>query len=224
MSLVRLTLLLCIALAMPVSAQKAKPSGKVSVQLLAGSVPEGLGKVFLQTESAKSAEFDLPTATLSEPVTLSARSMALMTVGKEAPLCKVTLPTEGKSFAVLLAPEKPEGYVPFLVRLDDQSFKAGDVFLINRSEKAVVLKLGGNEVVIEAGKSVTTRPTEPVDGAYFVTISERNAAGDKLITSTRWPMDDQLRSYLFFSTNEKGKTVYRAIDEYLAPGGTKKKR
>lgn len=225
----RLPLLFLVALTLPLSAQKTKPSGKaesgITLRLLADVVPEGQTKVFLQTDSAKSAEVDLPTAVLSAPIVVSARSMVLRAADKEQPLCAITLPAEGKSFAVLLAPEKPTGYVPFFVRLDDSSFKPGDLFFINRSEKTVVLKLGGTELVLEAGKTVKSHPTNAVDNNYYdVVISERDAAGDKLISSSRWPVDVHLRSYIFFSTNAKGRTTYRAVDEYLEATGGKKKR
>jgi hypothetical protein len=224
----RLPLLLVVALTLPLSAQKTKPSGKaesgITLRLLADVVPEGQAKVLLQTATSKSAALDLPTATLSEPVGVSARSVVLKAADNDVPLCTITLPAEGKSFAVLLAPEKPSGFVPFVVRLDDQSFKAGDLFFINRSAKTIVLKLGDAELVLEVGKTAKSRPTNPVDNAYFVVISERDASGDKLITSSRWPVDAHLRSYVFFSTNDKGRTTFRAVDEYLDETGGKKKR
>ncbi len=225
----RLPLLLFVALILPLSAQKTKLAGKaesrVTLRLLADAVPEGQGKVLLQAENSKSDPLDLSTSALSAPVVMSARSMVLKAADNDTPLCTIALPAEGKSFAVLLAPEKPAGYVPFFVRLDDDSFKPGDVFFINRSPKTVVLKLGGNELVLEAGKSVKSRPTNPVDNNYYdIIISERDAAGDKIITSSRWPVDDKLRSYVFFSTNARGRTTYRAVDEYLEAADAKKKR
>jgi hypothetical protein len=224
----RLPILLIAALIVPVSAQKPKSSGKaesgVTVRLLADEISEGQTKVSLQTAASKSDELELPTSTLSAPIAVAARSAVLKAAGTDTPLCTITLPAEGKSFAVLLSAEKPAGYVPFVVRLDDKDFKAGDVFVINRSAKTIVLKLGDNELVLEVGKTVKTRPTNPVDGSYFITISERNPAGDRIISSTRWPVDEHLRSYILFSTNTKGRTIYRAVDEYLDAAGGKKKR
>ncbi|MEO5711952.1 MAG: hypothetical protein ABIT37_00545 [Luteolibacter sp.] len=225
----RLPILLFAALVLPLSAQKAKPSGKgesgITLRLLADEVPEGQAKVVLQTGDSKSAAIDLPTATLSVPVVVPARTVVLKAADKDDPLCSITLPDEGKSFAILLAPEKPAGYAPFVLRLDDDTFKAGDMFIINRSAKTVVLKLGGTEVVLEVGKTVKSHPTNPVDDNYYnVTISERDPSGDKLVTSSRWPVDVHLRSYLFFSTNDKGRTTFRAVDEYLEAADGKKKR
>lgn len=224
----RLPLLLLVTLSLPLSAQKTKSAGKaesgITLRLLAGEVPEGQAKVILQTDS-KSVALDLPTAALSPRVVVSGRSVVLKGADNDVPLCTIPLPAEGKSFAVLLAPEKPAGYVPFVVRLDDDSFKTGDFFFINRSAKTVVLKLGGTELVLDSGKSIKARPTQPVDNNYYdVTISERDAAGDKPISSTRWPVELHARSYVFFSTNDSGRTSYRAVDEYLDAAGGKKKQ
>lgn len=223
----RLPLLLLAVLTIPVSAQRTKSSGKsenISLRLLAGEVPEGQAKVVLVTADTKSAPLDLSTSALSEPVVVPARSTVLKAADKDDALCTITLPPEGKSFAVLLSPQKPAGYVPFVIRLDDQAFKAGDVFLVNRGAKTVVLKLGASEVVLESGKSMKTRPTNPIDNSYYdISIRERDAAGEKLIASTRWPVDLHLRSYLFFTTDGNGRTTYRAVDEFVEAEGKGKR-
>jgi hypothetical protein len=188
-------------------------------------VPEGQAKVVLVTDGNKSAELDLSTSALSEPIVVPSRATVLKAADKDASLCAITLPPEGKSFAVLLAPHKPGGYVPFVIRLDDQSFKPGDLFVVNSGAKTVVLKLGGSEVVLESGKSIKTRPTDPVDKSYYdIVFRERDAAGEKLITSTRWPVDLHLRSYIFIFTNDNGRTSYRAVDEYIAAAADGKKK
>ena len=224
----RLPLFLLVALSLPLSAQKTKPSGKtesgLTVRLLGDVVPESHAQVFLQSGDSKSTELDLPTARLSEPIAVTARSMVLKAVGNDTPLCSITLPAEGKAFAVLLAQEKPPGLVPFVVRTDDPAFKAGDLIFVNRTAKTLALKLGGTALVLEAGKTAKSRPSGAVDNAYDIVISERDPAGDKLVTSSRWPVEVNLRSYVFFSTNARGKTTFRAVDEYLeAPGGKKKR-
>jgi len=41
----------------------------------------------------------------------------------------------------------------------------------------------------------------------------------RLISSTRWPVDGELRSYIFFFVNPETRRIdYRAVDEYIAPG------
>ena len=105
-----------------------------------------LAKIRLQTKDSKSEAIDLPSSGFSEPIAVATRSVAVMAPDNDVPLCSITLPAEGRSFAVVLAQENPVGFVPFVVRLDDDSFKAGDYFFINRSAKSVVLKLGATEL------------------------------------------------------------------------------
>ena len=98
------------------------------LRLLGCEVTKEPAKVFLQTKESKSEALDLPSSGFSEPIAVSARSVEFKAPDSDVPLCNVTLPAEGKSFAVVLASEKSAGFVPFVVRLDDDSFKAGDYF------------------------------------------------------------------------------------------------
>ncbi|MEO5716881.1 MAG: hypothetical protein ABIT37_25600 [Luteolibacter sp.] len=222
MSISLRVLCLLSAAILPLSAQKAKAAQKpdksdngITVRLVASDVQEGQEKVFIQTDEKKSEPLDLPTNRLSDPVAVAGRSIVLKAVAGEAALCNVTLPGEGRSFVVLLAAEKPTGYASVVVRADDPDFKAGDVFFLNRSTKTLVMKLGGTELVIEPGQSAKSRPTTAVDNMYQVLISERDTAGDKLISSTRWPAEDAARSYVFLTTDDRGRTIYRAVTEHL---------
>ena len=219
---------LLLAFSLPVIAQEkpaAKPgSGKFQVKLLAEHAPAALGDVFLQLgETEKSANFTLPTNRLSDPIPVPERVMVLKTLEKEIPLCTITLPEAGSSFAVILVTAKPAGYQPIVVRTDDPGFKAGDVFFINRSDKVVLGKLGTTPLVLKPGETAKSRPTGAVDNTYYdIAFATREEKGDKLLSSSRWPMDNNLRSYLFFFTNAKGRTTFRAGDEYLEPAATKK--
>jgi hypothetical protein len=213
-----------LALLSPVIAQE-KPtspaeSGKLQVRLLAEFAPENLGKVFLLTGEIKSNAIDLPVNFLSQPAAVSARTMVLKTVDKEIPLCSITLPEQGSAFAVILVTAKPAGYKPIVVRTDDPAFKAGDVFFINRSDKIVLGKLGTSPLILKPGETAKSRPTGAIDNTYYdIAFATREEAGDKLLSSSRWPIDNQLRSYLFFFTNAQGRTTFRAVDEYLTPAG-----
>jgi hypothetical protein len=212
--------------ALPAAAQDKEPAEKsengLRVEFLAEQFPESLGKVFLLFEKTKSDPFDLPTNRLSDPVPVPARVMVLKTVDKELPLCTITLPDSGKAFGVVLVTAKPAGFTPIIVRTDDPGFKAGDVLFINRSEKTVLGKLGGTPLVLKPGESKKDRPTNPVENTYYdIAFATREETGDKLISSSRWPIDNQLRSYLFFFTNAQGKTTFRAVDEYLTPAAAK---
>lgn len=218
--------ILLITLLSPVIAQdkpEAKSSGGIQVKFLAEVAPGNLGKVFVQTGETKSPGIELPTNFLSEPVGVSERKLVLKTVEKEIPLCTITLPETGGAFAVVLVTAKPAGFQPIVVRTDDPTFKAGDVFFINRSEKIVLGKLGTTPLVLKPGETARSRPSGPVDNTYYdIAFATRETAGDKLLSSTRWPIDNNLRSYLFFFTNAKGKTTFRAVDEHLNPAAAGK--
>jgi hypothetical protein len=227
----RLPLFFLTVISLPCAIQNARGAGKsekgITLRLLASEITKEPTKVFLQTKESKSEVLDLPSSGFSEPIAVSARSVELKAPESDAPLCNVILPDEGKSFAVVLASEKPAELVPFVVRLDDASFKAGDYYFINRSAKTVVLRLGGNEVVVESGNGVKSRPTEPIhNNHYNITMSERSDAGDKIFASTRWPVENTTRGYVIFLSKPNGKTSYRSLDQAVEleePLGKKKK-
>lgn len=213
-------LFLLLALLSPTTAQEATPAkkskGDVAVKFLAEHFPESLGKVLLLSGDAKSQDFELPVNRLSGAVTVSDRTMVLKLVDKDVVLCSITLPDEGKSFAIVLVTAKPAGFKPIVVRTDDPAFKAGDVFFINRSEKTILGKLGSTSLVLKTGETTKSRPSGAVENTYYdIAFATRDDSGDKVISSSRWPIDNDLRSYLFFFTNAQGRTTFRAVDEYL---------
>ncbi len=215
---------LFLAILSPATAQEKepdpakKPEKGIQVRLLAEQAPAQLGKVFLAFGEAKSAPIALPTNQLSEPRIAPARAMVLKTEDKEVPLCNIALPELGNAFAVVLVTAKPAGYTPIVVRTDDPAFKAGDVFFINRSDKTVLGKLGTTPLILKPGQSTKNRPSGAVDGKFYdIAFATRDDKGDKLISTSRWPIDNLLRSYVFFFTNGQGKTSFRAVDEYLTP-------
>jgi hypothetical protein len=210
-----------LAVLSPVLAQEnpAGKKGNIEVKLLAELVPPNLGNVYLQLdEKEKSSDFALPSNRLSDPVMVSSRTLVLKTAEKGISLCTINLPELGGSFAVILVTAKPAGYQPIVVRTDDPSFKAGDVLFINRSDKTVLGKLGSTPLVLKPGESKKDRPSGAVDNTYYdVAFATRETTGDKVLSSSRWPVENDLRSYLFFFTNAQGKTSFRAVDEYLTP-------
>lgn len=216
-----------LSLLLPATAQEneapKKSSTGIQVRLLAEQAPDSLSKVFMLLADKKSEAIDLTTKFLSAPVSVDSRVMVLKTVEKEIALCSITLPEAGNAFAVILVTAKPAGYTPIVVRTDDPTFKEGDVFFINRSEKTVLGKLGKTPLILKPGETNKTRPTGPVDDTYFdIAFATREPAGDKIISSSRWPVDKNLRSYVFFFTNASGKTTFRAVDEYMTPAITAK--
>lgn len=211
--------------AQPVEAAGKKAEKGVTLRMLACEVTPEPAKVLLEAKDSKSEAIDLPSSGFSDPVVVSAGPVAVKSHDNDEPLCQITLPAEGKSFAVLLAQEKPAGFVPFVVRFDDDSFKAGDYYFINRSAKTVVLKLGAAELLLDAGTAAKSRPTEPIHNHHYnITMSERGDSGDKLIASTRWPVQNGNRGFVIFLTGSNGKTVYRTVDQSIEePAGENKR-
>jgi hypothetical protein len=192
------------------------PSGGIHIRLLAEQAPEILGKVYLQFGETKSEAFGLTTNRLSDPIQVGERVMVLKTLEKGISLCTINLPDTGKSFAVVLVTSKAGGFNPILVRTDDPGFKAGDVFFINRSEKIVLGKLGTTPLILKPGETVKSRATGAIDNTYYdIAFATRDSTGDKLLSSSRWPVENHLRTYLFFFTNAEGRTAFRGVDEYL---------
>ena len=214
-------LLALSATILPLLAQADGPDKKpeLEVKFLAEQFPPSLGKVYLTDEKTRSEPFELPINTLSEPVPAPARTFDLKLSTSNVSLSRIVLPDQGKSFAVILVTAKPAGFKALVVRTDDPSFRPGDVFFINRSEKTILGKLGTTPLVLKPGESKKDRPVGPVDDTYYdIAFATRDETGDKVFSSSRWPIDNDLRSYLFFFTNAQGKTTFRAVDEYLSPG------
>lgn len=225
------TLLLLAIICLPIATPNARGADKsekgIILRLQACETSKEPAKVFLQAEDFRSEVLDLPSSGFSEPIAVPTRSVELKAPDSDAPLCKIALPAEGKSFAVVLASDNPAGFVPFVVRLDDDSFKAGDYLFINRSTKTVVLQLGSTEVIVEAGVCVKSRPTEPINDNYFnITMSDRSELGDEIFASTRWPAENTNRGYIIFQTGSNGRTIFRSVDQSVdvaTTSGKKKK-
>jgi len=223
----RLIFAFLAAFLIPISAQDAKqekkPEKGLSVQLLAEAAPKELGKVYLAFGETKSDGIELPTNELSQPIPVPAREMVLKTLNKEIPLCSILLPEPGKKYAIVLVTAKPAGYKPIVVRTDDPDFKVGDVMFINRTDKTMLGKLGDTPLVLNSGEFKKARPTNPKENAYYdIAFAVREKTGDRLISSTRWPIDQSIRSYVFFFTNADGRTSYRAVDEFVVPPAQEK--
>ena len=211
-------MLLCCPWCCVTAAQDASgtPKNIIQLRVLAEMVPEDLGAVYLRAGEAKTAEFDLPANNVSDPLSVVGRGLVLKTVAKDLSLCSFTLPDAGKSFVVIFSPAKPAGYKAEIVRTDDPSFKRGDVFFLNRTEQTILGKLGTKPLVLAPGKFAITRPEGATGGAYYdVAFAARGDAGDKLLSTVRWPLDDKIRSYVFFVQDPTGRITYRAVDEFI---------
>jgi hypothetical protein len=192
--------------------------GDVKVRFLAERAPANLGKVDLLAGKVRSAAFDLPVNHLSEPQTPPARAFSICQAGKEAPLAAVTLPESGKAFIVLLIPAQA-GYKPVVVPSDDPSFKPGDVYFYNHSDKPVLGYVGTAKFILQPTTGQTLRPTGAKPENYYdVGFGVREKEGDRALSTTRWPVDPQQRSYVFFFLNPKNNRLdFRAVDEFVPP-------
>jgi hypothetical protein len=198
----------------------AQESGRdVKVRFLAERVPANLGKVELLAGKVRSAGFDLPANHLSEPQSPPARGFSVCQAGKDAALAAVTLPEGGKSFIVLLIPAQAGGYKPVVVPSDDPSFKPGDVYFYNHSDKPVLGYVGTAKFVLQPATGQTLRPTGAKPENYYdVGFGVREKEGDRALSTTRWPVDPQQRSYVFFFVNPKNNRLdFRAVDEFVPP-------
>jgi hypothetical protein len=194
----------------------ATPKSAIKLRVLAEVVPEALGPVYLLAGEARTAEFELPANNVSDPIAVAGRSLILKTSAANLSLCTFTLPAEGKSFVVIFSPAKPAGYKAEMVRTDDPSFKRGDVFFLNRTDQTILGKLGTKELVLASGKTAISRPEGATEGVYYdVAFAARSEAGNKLLSTVRWPVDDQIRSYVFFVQDPTGRISYRAVDEFM---------
>ena len=202
----------------PASAQDAaKPtSHPIQLRVLAEVVPENLGQVYVLAGKTQTPAFDLPANNVSEPILVHARELQLNLVTKDLALCKFVLPEAGSSFIVIFCPTKPAGYRAEVIRADDPSFKRGDVFFINRTDKIILGKLGSKRLTIPPATSTISRPQGATSGTYYdIAFAARDPSGDKLLSTVRWPVDEQIRSYMFFIQDANGRVSYRAVDEFI---------
>jgi len=205
-------------LIIPLSGQETGKPGNSSImiRMLAMVVPPELGKVYLISDEVRSSEFDLPVNNVSEPLTVSRRTFSLKTSEKDEVLCNIMLPEEGKRFVVVLSPAKKSRYTAHVIRTDDLSFRKGDCFFVNFTHKAILGKLGTNKFLLESGKVAVTRPEGARAGNFYdIAFASRGAEGDRLLSTSRWPVDNQIRSYVFFVEDSVGHISYRAIDEFV---------
>ena len=65
----------------------------------------------------------------------------------------------------------------------------------------------------------TTRPTGAKPENYYdVGFGVREKEGDRALSTTRWPVDPQQRSYVFFFVNPKNNRLdFGAVDEFVPP-------
>ena len=197
----------------------AQEKGNISLRFVAERAPAVIGQVNLITAETKSAPFALPTTNLSAPIKVAARALTLNTVDKNLELCKIVLPENGNDFVILLLPNPKGGYINTVIPAKDPSFRPGDVYFYNHSNKTVLGFVGKATFILPPGQGKALRPAgAKAEGYYEVGFGVREAGGDRPLSSSRWPVEKQIRSYVFFFVNPQSKAVdFRAVDEFVEP-------
>jgi hypothetical protein len=192
--------------------------GGIEIRFLAERAPDDLGKISLAHEEQRSEPFDLPVNNLSAPQKAPARVFSIRSVERDLALANVQLPDEGNSFIALLI-SSPEGYVPVIMRYDDPKFRPGDIYFHNLADKTVLGFVGTAKFVLPAGRSTILTPKGARQEKFYdVGLGVREAEGDRVLATTRWPEDNLARLYVFFFIDPKtGRITYRGVDEFVEP-------
>jgi hypothetical protein len=215
--MLRFALLIAVLFA-PLSFAQQSDRGP-TIRLLAERVPKDLGQVVLVAGDAEGEAFDLPINHVTNPLPVPARVFGIKPVGGKALLTNVTLPESGRAFIVLLIPSTSGGYKPVVVPADDPTFKAGDVYFYNHADKTVIGYVGSSTFSLTPGSGRTLRPAGAKENTYYdVGFGVREKEGDRTLSTTRWPVENKIRSYVFFFSNPTTKRVdFRAVDEFIDP-------
>ena len=82
--------------------------------------------------------------------------------------------------------------------------------------------VGKATFILPPGQGKALRPAgAKAEGYYEVGFGVREAGGDRPLSSSRWPVEKQIRSYVFFFVNPQSKAVdFRAVDEFVEPEPT----
>lgn len=212
-------LLLFLACCLPVVAQD-KAAENPQVCFAAQRLPKGLGEIVMVAGETRSDPFVLPMNNLSTSRKAPGRRFVILPDGSPTKLATVVLPATGMDFVVLLVVgDARTPFKPVVIPAKDASFKPGDVYMFNAArEKTVLGKVGTTRFMLAPAKGQVVRPAgaEGEGRFYNVLIGVREQAGDKVISTSRWPVDGRMRSYVFFFDDPKGRSVdFRAIDEFV---------
>ena len=188
------------------------------VRFLAERLPENLGKVVLASAKERSKPFDLPMNNLSRPQESPARVFRILSAEQKTLHATVTLPKEGDSFVILLLLTSKNDYTPVVIPFDNPNFKAGDFYLHNSADKAVLGSVGTSEFSLKPELGTMFRPKgASTAGFYDVIIRAKEEDDNRVISTTRWMKSKHMRYYVFFYTDPKTKrVVYRMVEEFVS--------
>jgi hypothetical protein len=212
--MVRAILLLAL-LVLPLGAQQK--SDKILVRFVAQQLPPGVGKLVMVAGDERSDAFDLPVNHLSDRLAAPARGFAIQPEDKALALAKVALPEPGREFIVLLVVGDQPGFTPVVLPAKDLSFRPGDTYLHNVSKRTIVGVVGTSKFTLPPKKGTVVRPAGARDERFYdVAFGVREGEGTRVISTTRWPVDERVRSYVFFFENPARRDVdFRAVDEFV---------
>ena len=218
----------------------AKSPEHPKVRFLAESILDGASQVAIWAgEKGVGPAIKLPRNYLAEAQPAPARSFLVVaapggvapaapkageTVSPPPALAAVQLPAEGAGFVVILVPSSPKQYRPVVIRVDDKKFNAGDVYLHNQTTATILARIGRKQFEMGPGSGRIETPAPDGDKPYIdVAFGQRVENQTRVLNSTRWPLDNRNRSYVFFYFDEKNKRVsFRAVDEFVPPEEPKK--
>jgi hypothetical protein len=211
-----------ISMAMCLFVTGATASGgeKAKVRFLAESIPADLGEVTWVAGGKQGAEFRLAANQLSDAITVPARVLGLQSKQDKRKLGVITLPDAGDSFVVLLIPEATGTLKAVVIDAAPASFRSGDVFLYNHTDKKITGHLGSTEFELPPREGKAQRPSGDMkEGSYNVAFNVRAETGDRVLRTMRWPVQTRSRSYCFFYFDPVKKRIeFRAVDESVVPG------
>ncbi|MFD0895534.1 hypothetical protein KBB96_19630 [Luteolibacter ambystomatis] len=206
-------------LLLTVTGLAADEKGRPRIRFLAERVPANAGQVALVAGDKRSADFALTTNHLSEPIEVPARTCQLRCKQPDVAIANLQLPESGDSFISLLVPASGGGYQAIVIPADTQAFKAGDVYFYNHSDQTILGYVGSSKFTIAAEKGQIIKPEGArAEKFYDVGFGVHAETGNRVLSTTRWPVDERSRSYVFFFKNpSNGRLDYRAVDEFVPP-------
>ncbi len=106
-----------------------------------------------------------------------------------------------------------------VINSGDVNFRGGDVYFYNHAGKPVLGYVGTSKFLLNPGQGKLLRPEGAKEETYYdVGFGVREAEGDRVMRTMRWPVLTRSRSYVFFYQNPvKDRIDYRAVDEFVAP-------
>ena len=204
------------------SAAEREAAKGISVRLFAVALSPNQGPACLMTGESRSEAFEIPTLTLSAPLSVASRDILLIsanapTDAPPVPLATIHLPDKGSDFRIILVPVRVDCYKSVVIRGDDTKFTRGDFFFINLSNHEMLGLLGTARLNLKPGSQVIMRPERAkTDKSFEVKFARREQERLLPLTNTCWPVVLDNRSYVIFYNGSSGRPTYRAVDEFMA--------